>query len=264
MSIIAKRWETPYKLGRPILEPSGAHGTFDSYGVDSPFVFFHNGKYKMMYVGYDGIGYQTGLAESDDLLHWRHVGLMLERSSGDEWDRVGASGNWLLKRSDALSAVPELKRVDGKYWMIYHAYPDQGYEAGPAEIGLAWTTDDDLLRWNRLERPILSWRDGGAWEAGGLYKACLVENNNRYYLFYNAKNRDVFPWTEQIGAAVSDDLTHWTRCEEIRWFARRRAAGSPCLWPTLMWFGTKTTGSCFITVSTAIMRRKVSPSPGTS
>jgi hypothetical protein len=29
----------------------------------------------MQYIGFDGTGYQTGLAVSDDLLHWKHAAL---------------------------------------------------------------------------------------------------------------------------------------------------------------------------------------------
>ena len=61
---------TPNKYGMPVLEASGVEGSFDCRAVDCPTVFRHNGSFYMMYVGFDGIGYQTGLARSDDLLHW--------------------------------------------------------------------------------------------------------------------------------------------------------------------------------------------------
>ena len=35
--------------------------------MDIPFDFFHEGKYYMVYTGFDGIGYQSALAQSDDL-----------------------------------------------------------------------------------------------------------------------------------------------------------------------------------------------------
>lgn len=126
------RYITPYKLGRPVLTGSGRPGAFDSLAVDVPFVFHHNGKFHMMYVGFDGDGYQTALAVSDDLLHWEHKGVILPRGVG--WDSVGAAGTWILK-NDELFDLPTLKKVDGKYWLVYHSYPQKGYEAGPAEIG---------------------------------------------------------------------------------------------------------------------------------
>lgn len=96
--------------------------------------------------------------------------------------------------------------------MIYHSYPDTGYETGPAEIGLAWCKNEDLLQWHCLSSPVLSWKDGSDWEKGGLYKACILYHNCKYYMFYNAKTTDE-RWIEQTGLATSTDLLHWTRCE---------------------------------------------------
>ena len=97
--------------------------------------------------------------------------------------------------------------------MVYHSYPGTGYESGPAEIGLAWTQDEELLDWHFPDKPVFSWRDGEAWEAGGLYKACIIQNDGLWYMFYNAKDKKE-RWTEQTGMAWSPDLEHWTRCRE--------------------------------------------------
>lgn len=58
---------TPTKLDRLVIAPSYKRGEYDSHAVDSPFPFFHDDKYWMTFIGWDGIGYQTGLAGSDDL-----------------------------------------------------------------------------------------------------------------------------------------------------------------------------------------------------
>jgi predicted GH43/DUF377 family glycosyl hydrolase len=97
--------------------------------------------------------------------------------------------------------------------MNYHSYPGEGYETGPAEIGLAWTEDENLLDWHRLENPIYSWRDGADWEKAGLYKACFFQHEDLFYMFYNAKNKES-NWIEQTGVATSKDLLHWDRCKE--------------------------------------------------
>src|SRR3954471_11399197 len=77
---------TPYKYGKPVLVGSGEPGAFDEHAVDCPFVFQHHDQFYMMYVGYDGIGYQTGLATSRDLLHWKPRGVILRRNEGAAWD----------------------------------------------------------------------------------------------------------------------------------------------------------------------------------
>lgn len=72
---------TPYKYGKPVLSGTGEHGRFDQNAVDCPTPFWHNGRYYMLFVGFDGTGYQTGLAASDDLLHWDKLGVILRRGS---------------------------------------------------------------------------------------------------------------------------------------------------------------------------------------
>jgi len=173
-----ERYFTPYKYGKPVLTGSGIDGAFDSHAVDCPFVFSHNNKFYMMFVGFDGKGYQTGLAVSSDLIHWEKLGVILKREEHNGWDKTGAAGTWILKSTNNLYDLPTIKKVDGKYWMVYHSYPEEGYEEGSAQIGLAWTTDENLLEWHRLPEPIYSWKDGDEWEKGGLYKACLIEHEN--------------------------------------------------------------------------------------
>ncbi|NLO83390.1 MAG: hypothetical protein GX094_10120 [Clostridiales bacterium] len=205
------KYLTTYKLGKPVLAGTGKPGTFDSMAVDCPFVFFHQNRFYMLYVGFDGIGYQTGLAVSDDLLHWQRKGIILKRQEHVGWDRVGAAGTWILKNTNNLFELPTLRKVDGKYWMVYHSYPEAGYENGAAQMGLAWTDDENLMEWQRLPEPIFSWKDGDDWDRGGLYKACFIEHEGIYYMFYNAKNDTYGPWVEQTGIAISKDMIHWER-----------------------------------------------------
>lgn len=203
---------TPYKLDKPVVEPSGIPGSFDQLAVDCPFVFRHKGKIYMLHVGFDGIGYQTALltAENDDLTKWRFLGLILPRGGKGRWDSVGRAGTWIMLDDD-LYGDREIKKINGKYWLFYHSYPGEGYETGPAEIGVAWTEDESLLTWNFCDQPVYSWRGGSDWEKGGLYKCCCVQKGDKYYMFYNAKNITEGAWTEQTGVAVSDDLLTWER-----------------------------------------------------
>ena len=115
-----------------------------------------------------------------------------------------------ILRQNELFGSSKLKQVDGRFVGTYHAYPRPGYEAGPAVIGLCYSTD--LRSWE-VGPPVLTPDQGSEWEAGGLYKSWLVESEGVYYLFYNAKNEADSPWLEQIGMARSDDLVHWERFE---------------------------------------------------
>ena len=155
-----QKYLTPYRYPEPILQGSGEKGAFDERAVDIPFVFWHGGRFHMLYTGFDGQGYQSALAVSDDLIHWTHKGVILKRDlDSGRWDRVGGAATWMIKESDGLEDLPRLRKVDGKYWLVYHSYPGTGYESGPAEIGLAWTQDEELLDWHFPEKPCFSWRD---------------------------------------------------------------------------------------------------------
>lgn len=241
---------TPYKYGKLVLDSSGTPGAFDEQAVDCPFVFFAYNRFYMMFVGFDGIGYQTGLAESHDLVHWKRLGLILARDASDPITRYNIAMLSIL-RDDDLDSIAHLKKVDGRFLGAWHAYPGSGYEAGPAVIGLAWS--DDLMQWRRSE-PILRPEDGAPWEQGGLYKPYLTQSGDTYYLFYNAKNSKETDWTEQTGVATSKDLKNWTRFSgnpivpagpPESWDAR--FASDPCVmrygkWWALYYFGLSSDG----------------------
>lgn len=201
-------YRTPYKHPALVLAGTGEAGTFDELAVDKPFVFAHEDHFLMTYVGFDGAGYQTGLARSDDLLVWQRVGLILGRDETDPFTRYNIAMDSILRDSE-LRGPGRLKRVGGRYLGAWNAYPRPGYEEGPAVIGLAWS--EDLMHWERTA-PILYPEDGAAWERGGLYKPTLFEEDGLFYLYYNAKT-EAIPWNEQIGVATSRDLVTWTRYE---------------------------------------------------
>jgi len=202
----AARYETPYKYGKLVLSAASDASAFDSRSVDCPFVFSNAGLYYMTYVGFDGTGYQTGLASSKDLVEWTKLGCILRRDPSSAITRYNVAMTWIV-RDTMLRSPGRLRKIHGRFLGIYHAYPNAGYEAGPAVIGLCWS--DDLMHWD-LGDIILRPDDGAEWERGGLYKPCLLEDNGTFYLFYNAKNTEK-RWREQIGVATSKDLKTWTR-----------------------------------------------------
>ena len=198
----------PVKIDSLVVKPSYLKGEFDSHAVDAPFLFSHEGTYFMTFIGWDGIGYRTGLASSPDLIHWKKEGMILDRGPKGSPTEFNVALTWII-RDDDLFGTGDLKNIDGWYIGTYHAYPRPGYETGPAVIGVCRSRD--LHRWE-LDPPTLFPDEQSAWEAGGLYKSCLVERGGSFYMFYNAKNKtDSWPWREQTGFAVSDDLVNWKR-----------------------------------------------------
>lgn len=205
-------FRTPYKYPQLILSPTGRKGDFDQRSVDDPIVFYANGAFQMLYIGWDGIGYQTGLATSSDLLHWRRTALVAPRDPASKYTKYNLALSSIL-RDKQLQSRGEAIKINGKYLGAWNAYPSAGYEEGAAVIGLA--TSDDLLHW-QLTEPILTPQDGAPWEHGGLYRPDLMLDHGTYYLYYNAKT-DTLPasegggWREQTGVATSTNLTTWTR-----------------------------------------------------
>lgn len=205
-------FRTPYKYGKLVLAASTEPNAFDCKSVDDPFVFVQDGVFHMLYIGFDGTGYQTGLARSQDLVNWERVACVARRDPNSRYTRYNVALSCIV-REDELTSPGRLKKVRGRYLGAWNAYPNAGYEAGAAVIGLAWS--DDLLHWE-LTEPILLPQDGAPWEHGGLYRPNLVEHDGTFYLYYNAKT-DRLPksrgggWREQSGVATSRDLKHWTR-----------------------------------------------------
>ena len=197
----------PYKYGKLVLRASGVKGEYDSEFVDCPFVFRHDNHFCLTFVAFDGAGYQTGLAVSDDLVHWKKQGAILKRDPSSPVLKHNVAMNWIL-RENGLRSPGELTRVDGRFLGAYHAYPNQGLEEGAAVIGLCRSSN--LKDWE-VGPPVLFPKDGAEWERGGLYKPCLLKYRDTYYLFYNAKNQTIGNWHEQTGVAMSKDLKHWTR-----------------------------------------------------
>jgi len=200
------RYRTPYKYGKLVLEGSHVEGAFDTRFVDCPFVFSHEGRFYLLHVGFDGVGYQTGLASSNDLINWQREGCIIRRNPAFEVTRYNIAMNWIVREND-LHSPARLKRVKGRFLGAYHAYPNAGLEKGAAVIGLCWS--DDLRHWE-IEGSCLRPDEGADWESGGLYKPCLVESHRTYYLFYNAKTKEK-RWHERSGVALSRDLKSWQR-----------------------------------------------------
>jgi hypothetical protein len=205
-------YRTPYKYPELVLNATGKKGDFDERSVDDPIVFRANGRFHMLYIGYDGTGYQTGLASSVDLLHWKREALVGPRDPASAYTRYNLAISSIL-RDKHLHGTGEALKVDGEYLAAWNAYPTAGYEEGAAVIGLARSRD--FFRWT-LTDPILHPEEGAAWEYGGLYRPDLLLDRGTYYLHYNAKT-DPLPksegggWHEQTGVATSTDLKHWVR-----------------------------------------------------
>ncbi len=179
--------------------------------TDCPTVFQLPGNraWCMSFIGFDGRGYRSFIAQSDDLVHWTQPRLAMDYGPEGAFDHGGCVlGAYLYTRYD-IAGPRTLRRRQGRYWSLYGAYPRQGgYELRPGYQGLA--NSDDGLIWRRAqEAPTLSVFDPdcGTWEKDCIYQPWLVEYRRRFYDFYNAAEGGL----EQTGVAFSSDLHRWKR-----------------------------------------------------
>jgi len=166
-------------------------------------------RWYMSFIGFDGQGYNSFIAESRDLLHWTHYRRALGFGPPGEFDHGGCVLGAYLYESYEIKAARRLKRWNGQFWSLYGAYPRLGgYELRPGYEGVACS--DDGLVWRRAQdRYILSVHDPGcgAWERDCIYQPWLVEDAGRFYNFYNAARGSI----EQSGLAFSTNLLDWAR-----------------------------------------------------
>jgi len=202
--------KTPYKYGL-ILEPEPGHM------LDNPNVFRYRGKWYMLYIDFDGKGYETHLADSDDLLSWRRLGPTFRRGAPGAWDSAQADG-WPILLDPAWDGSNELMKFEGRYWMMYLGGALKGYETDPLSEGIASSEDPSKpMSWRReCASPVLSPSDPDArdFERKTIFRSFVVEDpkrtlGGRFVSYYNAKQKG--KWVERIGMAVSDDLRRWRR-----------------------------------------------------
>jgi len=167
----------------------------------------------MMYVCMNQVGYETHLAESDDLLNWKMLGTIMSfRKEG--WDAWQADGGVALC-DPVWGGSSALQQYDGKYWLSYIGGALQGYETDPLAIGMAWTqAPTQVQEWTRIpENPVLSREqpDVRDFEKGTLYKSQIIWDKKEtlgypFVMYYNARSGP-----KRIGMAVSKDMVHWKR-----------------------------------------------------
>ncbi|MBO6189161.1 MAG: beta-galactosidase, partial [Prevotella sp.] len=236
MQRIYQEVRTPYKYGLVVAPQDNYHK------IDCPTVFRVGDRWLMTYVvyngkeGLDGRGYETWLASSDDLLHWRTEGRLLSYKD-DGWDMNQRGGfpalvDWTWGGSYGIA------QYKGNYWMTYIGGHGTGYEAvrEPLNVGLAWTSGDVRRphEWQSADKPLLSISDKDAqwWEKLTQYKSTVYEMKKvkgkvknalpkelrkyRFIMFYNAGgvNPENNLKAERIGIALSNDLKEWKRYDQ--------------------------------------------------
>ncbi|MCB0633392.1 MAG: glycosylase [Saprospiraceae bacterium] len=215
MQAIYEEVKTPYKYGLVIAPET------DSLKMDCPTVFRENDRWYMAYLVFDGRGYETWLAGSDDLLHWNTLGKVLPFSDSTDWDANQAAGYPALQ-DPAWGGSYELHTYQDKYWMTYLGGSGKGYEQGLLSAGMAYTDQSPSIahEWLRLEEPILMAADSTVrwYDNSTIYKNWVMEDKEQltghpFVMYYNARGDSIHPaqGAERISMAVSDNMVDWQR-----------------------------------------------------
>ena len=215
MQEVYEEVKTPYKYGLILVPDSNL------YKMDCPTIFRENNKWIMTYIVFDGRGYETWLAESDNLIKWNILGKIMQFSDSTDWDLNQKAGYPSLIDYD-WGGDYAIKKYHGKYWMSYFGGNSRGYEKGLLSIGIANTDENPAIvhDWKRLDKPVLSSRDSNAgwYDNSTIYKNSIIRDKNKntgypFVMYYNARGDSINPdrGAERISMAVSDDMIHWKR-----------------------------------------------------
>ena len=209
MEEIYNEVKTPFKYGIVFQHPD------TSKKIDSPTIFRKDDVWYMTYIVFDGQGYETWLAKSDNLINWKSMGKILSFTQ-NTWDANQKAGYLSLVNID-WGGDYSVEKYKGNYWMTYLGGHSAGYEAGTLKIGLAnSSTLTYVLEWNTSNSPLLSPDDKDVrnFENKTIYKSLVFRDKKKhtghpFVMYYNGKGKDGN--FESIGMAVSDDMKTWKR-----------------------------------------------------
>ncbi len=217
--------KTPYKYGLVVAPNDNFHK------IDCPTIFREGERWFMTYVCYDGKGgkdgrgYETWLAESEDLTRWTTLGRVLKfpPKGSNLWDE-NQRGGFPALIDWTWGGAYNIQKYHGKHWMTYIGGNGTGYESvnAPLSIGIA-TTKGNITQahpWKCNKEPLMSFDDSKAqwWESLTQYKSTIYKtdgtqfNGYPFVMFYNAGGKDhTHPKAERIGIALSKDMKKWKR-----------------------------------------------------
>jgi predicted GH43/DUF377 family glycosyl hydrolase len=218
MQNIYTKIKTPFKYGL-VMTPAD-----NSKKMDCPSIFRKDGKWYMVYIVFDGKGYETWLAKSNDLLHWNTQGKMMSFTDSTTWDATQKAG-YIALQDYKWGGSYEWNTYNGKHWMSYIGGAEHGYEKGLLSVGIAHTDKNitSAHEWQRLDSPVLKATDKDVrwWENNTIYKSSIIYDKDKitgypFVMYYNAKGDSLHPkkGKERIGMAVSNDMEHWSRYEK--------------------------------------------------
>lgn len=155
------------RFDQPVFSPSSS---LEGRGVEDPRLTCLDGSFYMVYVAYSALGTRVALAESENLVSWRRVGI-------------------LLPDEDNKDAALFPAKINGRYCLLHRRVP---------EIWLAYSSD--LLHWTDHQR-VLAPRPG-AWDElrTGIAGPPIRTEDGWLLIYHTADRNNVY----RLGAALLD------------------------------------------------------------
>jgi len=155
------------RLDKPVLSPANV---FETRGVEDPRITFLDDKFYMTYTAYSPIGVRVSLAESENLITWKRLGVILP----DENNKDAA-------------ILPE--KIHGCYCLLHRREPD---------IWLGYS--DDLVHWGDHQMFMSPIPDTWQHKKMGI-AGTPTKTEDGWLLIYHAVDKsDVY----RLGAALLD------------------------------------------------------------
>lgn len=209
MCLVFNEIKTPYKYGVVFRHEDSTKM------IDSPTIFRKENTWYMSYIVFDGQGYETWMAHSENLIQWESLGRIMSFTE-NTWDANQKAGYMALVDINWGGSY-EVQQFDNRYWMSYLGGATTGYEAGKLAVGMAFS--DHLLplqAWNRVEMPVLSPDDHDVrwFERKKIFKSSIIWDKEEltgypFLMYYNALG-DTADY-ESIALAASHDMLQWER-----------------------------------------------------
>jgi predicted GH43/DUF377 family glycosyl hydrolase len=179
------RWEK--YSDNPILKGDTSPSGWDQ-SVVYPVVIFDGTKYWMWYSGMKESTSRTGLAVSNDGIHW-------EKSAFNPILNPGTSGTW----DEYSASCAAVCKVDSLWYMIYVSSGSGAY----TKASLGFAVSNDGINWNKYNsNPIMTPSSSISWENANLGRGTVLFKDNKFHFWYCAQNSSNGYW--QSGYATSD------------------------------------------------------------